>query len=431
MVNTTVRITVTDICDADACSLDWELNNEDNNNPVCYRVGTEYYLRLKRIPPQMTASVFSTNASVVYDSEQTEEIEEEYVIFTGDQENNSSKTIDSDFSYEIIGNVYSETGVLLPSVTFTIHPGTAQITASIPCYAVLKIDYTHKYDRYKFVAFSEGMVLFVARGLCPYTNEYVTGTLNQEIKLSCVEEECLPIEIEIDTSSEEGANYDNDSKKLIKVYGANRNQIEVLNSRGSITYLGIANDEIEEEFEVCDRQINAQKRVHVIKSQQITSGNLKNVFVENGELVFPENPDAEDINGIPYGYGTIKVVYLTQYLKFLITSEISGHSVFLVRDIVNEDCEWHCIGFEIGTEPGEKLYDITVIYRDFVTGNPIAEAEVWVDDKYIGQTDDSGEILVKGMTGNKKHLIKASKPGYLNTNSDSLANDSFIINVND
>ena len=55
------------------------------------------------------------------------------------------------------------------------------------------------------------------------------------------------------------------------------------------------------------------------------------------------------------------------------------------------------------------------------------EARVEVDGNYIGTTNESGEIEINGMVANKKHLIKASKPGYLTTDSDSLANDSFII----
>lgn len=71
---------------------------------------------------------------------------------------------------------------------------------------------------------------------------------------------------------------------------------------------------------------------------------------------------------------------------------------------------------------------VTLVYKDFVTGSPIEGASVFVDDKSVGTTNAGGSITVSGITTNVTHNIKASKEGYLTTDSDSLSNDSFIIN---
>ena len=84
--------------------------------------------------------------------------------------------------------------------------------------------------------------------------------------------------------------------------------------------------------------------------------------------------------------------------------------------------------YEIGElGDGQTSYDITIVYRDFVTGAPLEEASVRLDNTYIGETNDSGEILLKAVTSGIKHTIRATKVGYLNSASDSLANDTFMI----
>ena len=56
-------------------------------------------------------------------------------------------------------------------------------------------------------------------------------------------------------------------------------------------------------------------------------------------------------------------------------------------------------------------------------------ASVSVDGSVKGTTDASGKITIHGVTIGETHTLVASKEGYLTTDSDSLANDSFIINL--
>jgi len=72
---------------------------------------------------------------------------------------------------------------------------------------------------------------------------------------------------------------------------------------------------------------------------------------------------------------------------------------------------------------------VTLIYKDFVTGEVISDVIVSVDGEGRGSTDSTGKITIHGITTNIVHTLKASREGYLTTDSDSLANDSFIINT--
>ena len=412
-----------------SCSLEWVLEDEDNDDPECYLIGTSYLIRLYESPETLIVQAFNSNGSVNYIEDITEDIEDEYIVFGGEQTQNLSKVMHSDFSYTLIGNIYGVNGVVLPSVTFTIQIGTKQIMASVPCYAVIKVSYVSQYSSYKFSGSSEGKLLLVAFATCESNDdEVIKDIIDIDVWESCenAQDRCLDIEINVDTSSDEGSNYDNQGNKLIKVWGATINQISYAATLGSVTFLGSADEIIEEDISGCGVDaFNTSNRIHSIVSQSVTSGNLNSFIVENGKLKMITG--GEDKEGIPKGYGTLHIKYVTRYLKFLIESTRDGKGVFIVDDNTYEECGITCQEYELGEDTGEELYDITVIYKDFVTGAPIGEARVWVDNNYIGQTNTNGEIEVKQISAGKKHLIKASKPGYLNTDSDSLTNDSFII----
>ena len=436
MTETSVSLNIVESCiqtGPGSCSLGWVLEDEDNNSPECYLIGTSHLIRLYESPETLSVQALNSNGAINYIEDITEDIEDEYVIFNGEQTQNLSKVLHLNFSFVLIGNAYGINGSILSSVTFTIQKGTKQILASIPCYAIIKISYTSQYSSYRFTAYSEGKLLLTAIATCESNNnEQVIDTIDIDLWETCEnaeegEERCLDIEIKIDTSSDEGSNYDNQGNKLIKVWGATIGQISYAATLGSVTFLGSVDDIIEEDISGCGADgFNTSDKVHSIVSQSVISGNLNSFIVKKGKLKMLTGGDP--VGGVPKGYGTLRIKYVTRCLKFLIESSMDGKGVFIVDDNTYEECSITCQEYEFGEDTGdEKLYDITVIYKDFVTGAPIGEARVWVDDKYIGQTNSNGEIDVEQISSGKKHLIKASRPGYLNTDSDSLTNDSFII----
>ena len=432
--HTSVSLDILESC-ADVglnCSLTWELEDDDNDNPNCYLIGTSYLIRLYEHPGDLDVLAFNTNGAISYLEDITEEIEDEYIIFSGSQTQNLSKPAYSNFSFSLIGSAYGVDGTILDSINFTITLETKQIMANVPCYAVIRVNYSTQYSSYRFTGASEGKLLLGAIATCigGSSEEDITATTEIDIWESCADEDednCLNIEIKIDTESEEGSAADARGDKLIRVWGATIDQINYYTTLGSVTFQGSEDLIIEEELSGCGADsFNASERIHELISQNVTSGNLLPFHVEDGELVMAEG--GETIGGIPPGYGSVNVRYVTRFLKFLISSSRDGKGAFLVNDITYDECEITCITFEIGEEAEEEeLYDITVIYKDFVTGSPIEEARVWVDDEYVGQTNENGEVTVEQIRAGKKYLIRASRPGYLNTESDSLSNDAFMI----
>jgi len=434
MTETSVSLDIVESCiqtGPGSCSLQWVLEDEDNDDPECYLIGAPHLIRLYESPETLTVQTFNSNGTINYIEDVTEDITDEYIVFSGKQTSDLDKVMHSDFSSVLIGNAYGVNGEVLSSVTFTIQKGTKQILASIPCYAIIKVSYTSQYSKYKFTASSEGKLLLAAIATCESNNnEQVLDTIDIDLWETCKnaeEDKCLDIEIKIDTSSEEGSAYDSQGKKLIKVWGALISEITYGATLGNVASLGSVDDIIEEDISGCGEDgFNASNKVHSIISQSTLNGNLNSFIIEDGELKMITG--GSSVGGIPKGYGTLRIKYVTRCLKFLIESTKEGKGVFIVDDNTYSECGITCQEYTLGEDKGgEKLYDITVIYKDFVTGAPIGEARVWVDDKYIGQTDVDGKIDVEQMTAGKKHLIKASRPGYLNTDSDSLTNDSFII----
>lgn len=434
MTETSVSLDIVESCiqtGPGSCSLEWILEDEDNSSPDCYLIGTSYLIRLYESPETLSVQTFNTNGSINYVGDITESIEDEYVVFSGEQTQDLSKVMNSSFSFALIGSAYGVNGSALSSVTFTIQKGTKQVMASVPCYAIIKVNYTSQYSSYKFTANSEGKLLLIAIATCvSNNNEQVIDTISidsWETYENAEEDKCLNIEIKVDTNSDEGSNYDNQGNKLIKVWGATIAQISYAATLGSVTFLGSMDEIVEETISGCGEDgFSAENRIHSIVSQSTISGNLNSFVVEDGELKMLSGGSSS--GGIPKGYGTVKIKYATRYLKFLIESSREGEGVFIIDDNTYTECGITCQEYTLGEDAdGEELYDITVVYKDFVTGIPIGEARVWVDDKYVGQTNVDGEIKIEQMSAGVKHLIKASKPGYLNTDSDSLTNDSFII----
>jgi hypothetical protein len=271
-------------------------------------------------------------------------------------------------------------------------------------------------------------------------SEEVTSTRTIELYENCssVEEDCPIFYTEIVNTDDDKVNYDNEevkairfnnNTKLIRIYNANRSDVKsFVATKGTARYIGIGQEEREEFISVCSGEVSIEKPAYKIIEQKTISGNLNPVILQaDGSVRMLDEPNITK-GGIPSGYGAIYIKYMTRFLNFIIEGTDAGKGVFLLEHIDDDDsCSPQCLEYELGINEGNKIYDITVIYRDFVTGAPLSEVKVWVDNSYIGETNDSGEILIKGISANVKHLIRGSKPGYLKSDSDSLANDSFII----
>lgn len=116
--------------------------------------------------------------------------------------------------------------------------------------------------------------------------------------------------------------------------------------------------------------------------------------------------------------GILKVKYQTLYDRIEVHCSKEA-SVLL--EAIREDRYGH---ITLRWKPETRKVYLTV--RDACTRTIIPGVYVWVDNKYIGTTDLQGRIYL-GELKVGTHSLKMSKYGYQNSDSDTIANDSFTV----
>ncbi len=151
-------------------------------------------------------------------------------------------------------------------------------------------------------------------------------------------------------------------------------------------------------------------------------------------------------------YAVFRISYTTQYTvlrftgtdvgKAILTAAgecPSGNEVSSTTEVefieissssFSSSSSFNSTAFDVSTSLA-AVVDVTLSYKDFVTGAGIVGANVYLNGTKKGTTDDTGKIVLKGLRANKIYKVKATKEGYLSTDSDSLANDQFIVPLED
>lgn len=76
----------------------------------------------------------------------------------------------------------------------------------------------------------------------------------------------------------------------------------------------------------------------------------------------------------------------------------------------------------------DSTTSITVVVKDFATDIVIPDASVYIDDVYKGKTDSTGSLTIASITAGN-HSIRLTASGYLDSDEDELANDTFTVNA--
>ncbi len=146
-------------------SIEAEIVNEDNDNPECYLVDVEYYLRLYRSRESMHVITRSNFGSVKLNTKGIEtDIENEVVLFTGSDSTTSDKFIKGNFIYTPIGIVYTISGTEYGSGISGVTSSNT-IKADEKIVGIYEVSYLSKYDRYKFSSPRLGrmIILFIGQ----------------------------------------------------------------------------------------------------------------------------------------------------------------------------------------------------------------------------------------------------------------------------
>lgn len=142
-------------------SLDVEIVDGDNDNPDCYLINVDYYVRLYKSRDSMLITARSNFGNVeLYEKSIEESIENEFITFNGRNTISSDKIIKDNFIAIPVGKIYTLAGTEYSS-DISAELNTNSITALEEIVGIYEISYLTKYDKYKFLSTRTGrMVIF-------------------------------------------------------------------------------------------------------------------------------------------------------------------------------------------------------------------------------------------------------------------------------
>ncbi len=139
------------------------------------------------------------------------------------------------------------------------------------------------------------------------------------------------------------------------------------------------------------------------------------------------------------GYASLQsvpctAVYQTVYRKYYVTIPVSWQSTVFSVWFVFEDCAVDPLELTVSLSGDSGLLDddivrvrdITIYVTDYATDISLDGVEVRVDGVYKGVTGADGSIDLKNMAVGD-HTLTLKKSGYLNSELDDLANDTFTV----
>ena len=153
-----------------------------------------------------------------------------------------------------------------------------------------------------------------------------------------------------------------------------------------------------------------------------------NVSYRNGVKQISVQPWVDNIS---YRSVPCTVTYYTSYYQYKIT--VPSLWTLSTFDVWFEFsyCEIKSISLtvsEVDSELDTRTRDITINVKDYATEITIEGATIYVDGSWKGATDAEGNITLKDIAVGD-HTIKITKNGYLDSDLDDLANDTFTVSA--
>ena len=125
------------------------------------------------------------------------------------------------------------------------------------------------------------------------------------------------------------------------------------------------------------------------------------------------------------GHGSVKVWYTpTPRVYWDWKAPRTAGSYTLV--IIGPEGIHHTETIEVVQAESEGPALVNIMVKDFCTGQKVPNADVWVDSTYIAKSDANGKVTV-GLLDGGTHTLKIEAPTYLDSDIDSLENDSFVV----
>lgn len=439
------------------CSLSWEIKEEDNGGSIDYEPGKTFFVRLYSTSNiERLITFISTNRSglglVAEDAVDYIGIEEDvYITFTGSSSASLTYQYRSNFNYTIFGSIYNSLG---ESINPSFGINESSIVSSENCYGVIKVSYVTSYDLYAFSLPDYGTYLITAIGTCSSGSTSSTMTVECSKEEDDDEENAKSCGLNIEVNSEDNGGtsaYEVGKTYTARLYsGSDIDSPNVFNSLGTISLKSSGVTGVVGDFSSDDTDDKVYVSFTGGKTTSLPfpygggfSSKAVGGFygVDGNKIGIPSFAISEDtLTANVKCFGILELEYTTSYDEYSFRANSIGQAILGASNVCGGERVTTSVTLTIsseGTDTGSSTsgsstsqkVSITFVYKDFVTGEVISGAQVFVDGTKKGTTDDSGKITIEDLDANKTYNLRATKDGYLDTDSDSLSNDQFVISV--
>jgi hypothetical protein len=122
--------------------------------------------------------------------------------------------------------------------------------------------------------------------------------------------------------------------------------------------------------------------------------------------------------------GVLKVVYDTSYDQANVTCSFGAMTIL---EAENPDRYGYMnVDFTYGTDAELAETEVVIQVRSACTNSKLAGADVWLNGAYVGKSDSDGYVYL-GKLPRGSYQVRAVRSGYLDTDQDNIANDSFTV----
>lgn len=445
--STNVNVTILDPTKSEeegefSCELSLEENSDDNEGSP--EVGKTTQLRLFQGSDLTQLNLVATNGAATIGGTDSATIgidEDVYVTFTGSRMASLSPPATGRVTIETIGSAYKKDGsACSPVYTFTAN----EIISNVEVYAVLKVSYIATYTVINVIPSEIGTVMIIDIAACA-SGETVTASTSITVAApgegdSDDDESSCDLSIElIAATGDSGYNLGINHYAKVR-YGSDVESIKAINTNGTLS-LNSSN-----ESEYISESISFQGTNTASLPQKYVSGLIYTAigafYDKTGSLIgTPTLSISEGEASVDKEcFGSYNVSYYSSYDLYTWAGDEIGEGILSVISTCSEESINASVSFEIEEEGFSSCCcscvsstaeltntNITLVYKDFITGNVLEGVKVSLNGVAKGVTDSNGAITLPGVKIGEQHGIKGEKEGYLNTDSDSLSNDAFII----
>jgi len=145
---------------------------------------------------------------------------------------------------------------------------------------------------------------------------------------------------------------------------------------------------------------------------------------ENGKLLVPTF-DGKTVRFPESVVASIEVTYKYSADRWGLTSQYSGDILVVAIQDRNGEIAKDTEDVTFTAEAGETQ-EYTLVVKDFCDDAEIAGATVYLNGALVGTTGNDGTIFLGELFIGQEYFLRVTKTGYINSDEDTLLNDSFI-----